>query len=193
MGFDTPTDWKSEKWWQNRSVEERLYHMHVPKRILQQNIDVTLPTAVQKWVDNYKVGDNLFIHGRPGTGKTTLAVAVAAYIVRSHPVLARYVDADDYIEMTKESFEYGGELPSMYSSPHLLKYIKDVFGAVLLDNLGQERRTEFSRHIIAGLIKKRFDQMKTTIIVSPLTVMDVNRRYEEYTAPALAEYTVVSL
>jgi DNA replication protein DnaC len=193
MRFSTPTDWKSEKWWQNRSPEERMYHMHVPKRVQQQTVTTKLPTVTKRWIDDYTVGDNLIIHGRPGSGKTTLAVDVATQLVMTHAVSARYVDADDYVEMTKESFEHGGELPEMYSTPHLLKYVKGVFDIVILDNLGQERRTDFSSHIVAGLIKKRFDQMKTTIIVSTLNVMDVNRRYEQFTSPALSAYTVVSL
>jgi DNA replication protein DnaC len=192
MGFTTPTDWKSEKWWQNRSVDERLFHIRPPKRAANPD-SVLIPPTATKWIEDFQVGDNLLIHGRVGSGKTVLAVAVAQELVKRYAVAARYVDADDYVEMIKESFDYGGQLPEMYSTPHLLKYLKNTFDIVVLDNLGQERMTEFSSHTISGLIKKRFDQMRSTIIVSPFNIMDINRRYVQFTAHALADYTVVSL
>jgi DNA replication protein DnaC len=190
--FVTPTDWKSEKWWQNRSEQERLFHIRIPKRTESVG-DVNLPSKVQAWVDTFNVGDNLLIHGRPGSGKTSLAATVARSLVRKYPVSARYVEADDYVDMIKESFEHGGVLPEMYSTPHLLKYIKSTFDVLILDGLGQERMTEFTSHVIANLIKRRYSSMKTTIIVSPYNVVDINRRYEQFTASALAEYEVVSL
>ena len=192
MSYVTPTDWKSEKWWQNRSVDERLYHIRPPKRVTQAK-DTHFDKDVWKWVNEFNVGDNLFIHGRSGTRKTTLAVGVTQELIKKYPVSARYVDADDYVEMIKESFDYGGQLPEMYSTPHLLKYLKSTFDVVIVDNLGQERRTDFSSHTVSGLIKKRFDQMRSTIIVSPFNVMDINRRYDQFTASALADYTVVTL
>ena len=192
MSYVTPTDWKSEKWWQNRSVDERLYHIRPPKRVAQAE-DTHFSKEVWSWINDFTVGDNLLIHGRSGTRKTTLAVNVAQELIKKHPVSARYVDADDYVEMIKESFDYGGQLPEMYSTPHLLKYLKSTFDVVIVDNLGQERRTDFSSHTLSGLIKKRFDQMRSTIIVSPYSVMDINRRYDQFTASALAEYTVVTL
>jgi DNA replication protein DnaC len=155
--------------------------------------DTHFDKDVWKWVNEFNVGDNLFIHGRSGTRKTTLAVGVTQELIKKYPVSARYVDADDYVEMIKESFDYGGQLPEMYSTPHLLKYLKSTFDVVIVDNLGQERRTDFSSHTVSGLIKKRFDQMRSTIIVSPFNVMDINRRYDQFTASALADYTVVTL
>lgn len=192
VNFVTPTDWKSEKWWQNRSVDERLFHIRPPKRVLHTE-DTHFGKETWNWVENFSVGDNLFIHGRSGTHKTTLAVGAVQELVKRYPVSARYVDADDYVEMIKESFEHGGQLPEMYSTPHLLKYLKSTFDIVIIDNLGQERLTEFSSHTLSGLIKKRYDQMRSTVIVSPYSVMDVNRRYNQFTASALTEYTVVTL
>lgn len=192
MRYVTPTDWKSEKWWQNRSVGERLFHIHAPKRV-DKAPPADLPPRIQKWVDNFSVGDNLLIHGRSGAYKTTTAVRTLRALVSAHPVSARYVDADDYVEMTKESFSHDGQLPEMYSTPHLLKYLKNTFDVVVVDNLGQERMTEFSSHTVAGLIKRRHDQVRSTILVSPLGVADLNRRYDQFIASALADYEVVNL
>lgn len=192
MNVATPTDWKSEKWWQNRPVEERLHHLRAPKRVLSAP-EFPLPPQLQQWVDNFAVGNNLLIHGRSGSRKTTAAVGIAQAVIRSHKVSARYVDADDYVEMTKESFNHDGLLPEMYSTPHLLKYLKNTFDLVIVDNLGQERLTEFSSHTVAGLIKKRHDQMRSTILVSPYNVVDINRRYDNFTASALADYDIVVL
>lgn len=158
-----------------------------------QSTETHFDKGLWHWIENFQVGSNLFIHGRTGTRKTTLAVHVAQELIKRYAVSARYIDADDYVEMIKESFDYGGQLPEMYSTPHLLKYIKNTFDIVILDNLGQERMTEFSSHTLSGLIKKRYDQMRSTIIVSPFNVMDINRRYDQFTASALAEYHSVGV
>lgn len=188
--YPTPTDWKSEKWWQNRSVEERLYHLRIPRR--WSFAAPTIPPKVSDWVERFAPGDSLYVYGPSGSGKTELAVSVLKKLV--HKGLAgRFVSSDRYIEMLKDSFEHDGLLPEMYSTPYLLKYIQGVFGAVVLDGVGNERETEFSTHEIGSLIRRRNEDMRTLVLTTTLSPLDFARRYGERVSGSVNDMLVVKL
>lgn len=132
---------------------------------------------ISTWLSGYHTGDGLLITGASGSGKTYQAICILNYLLSSHKVSGRFVDADDYIEMLKDSFDSSGSLPEMYSSPHLLKYIKGVWDVVVLDGLGQERRTDFAKHELGSLIRHRHDHGLTTIVTSTMGITDLLNVY----------------
>jgi len=192
--FPTPTDWKSENWWRNRSPEERLFHSKIPARLAQHDSDeVLLSTEVLAWLQEYEPGSSLYIHGRPGTGKSTIAQEILRRLVVSHPLSGRFVSAERYLEMLKDQFDNENLLPSMYSSPYLIKYIQGVFDVLVLDGVGQERETEFANHETGSLIRRRYEDMRTVIITSTLTTMDFTRRYGDRVKSAVSDMTEIKV
>lgn len=187
--FQTPTDWKSAAWWRNRPVEERLFHAKIPARF---KTVVELTDEICEWVANYEPGNNLFIYGKSGSGKTVMAQAVLRQLI-SAGASGRFISADRYIEMLKDQFDNENSLPEMYSSPYLVKYIQGVFDAVLLDGVGQERETEFSIHEIGSLIRRRYDDMKTVIVTTTLSSMDFNRRYGDRVKSAVMDMAQIKV
>lgn len=187
--FQTPTDWKSAAWWRNRPVEERLFHAKIPARF---KTVVELTDEICEWVTNYEPGNNLFIYGKSGSGKTVMAQAVLRQLI-SAGSSGRFISADRYIEMLKDQFDNENSLPEMYSSPYLVKYIQGVFDAVLLDGVGQERETEFSIHEIGSLIRRRYDDMKTVIVTTTLSSMDFNRRYGDRVKSAVMDMAQIKV
>lgn len=185
--FPTPTEWKSSAWWRNRSTDERLFHAKIPGRFSQiPKESIQVPTSVLRWAEDFKTGDSLFIYGKSGAGKTVLAQATLQILLQ-HQVSARFVTADRYIEMLKDQFDNDNLLPEMYSSPYLIKYIQGVFDVVLLDGVGQERETDFSIHEIGSLIRRRYEDMRTTIITTTLGATDFTRRYGERVKSAVLD------
>jgi DNA replication protein DnaC len=184
QNFPTPTDWKSAAWWRNRSNEERLFHAKIPARF--RNMEVDIPPVAAHWINNYEEGNSLFIHGKPGTGKTVLAQEVMRHLI-AKGMSARFVSADQYIEMLKDTFDSDNLLPEMYSSPYLVKYIQGVFDVVLLDGVGQERETEFSVHEIGSLIRRRYENVRSVIVTTTLGITDFNRRYGDRVKSAVLE------
>lgn len=195
--FPVPTDWKSEKWWRNRSKEERVFHTRIPARwtsFTLENLEVSDSTKseVSKWLNNYQPGDSLFLHGKSGCGKSVVAQAVLSEVVSNHELSGRFVSSDRYIDMLKDTFEQdGGLLPEMYSMPYLLKYIQGVFDVVMLDGVGQERETDFSTHEIGSLIRRRYEDTRSMIITTTMGVMDFNRRYGDRVKVATTEMTEI--
>lgn len=182
MNYSTPLEWKSEAWWRNRPTEERLFHTHIPKRI-RENVD--------GWhhCPHSKELPNLFIQGPSGCGKSLIAASTLKHLVSEHSCSGRWLEADDYIEMIKDSFDNEGVLPEMYSSPHIVKYVKGVFDIVVIDGLGEERMTEFASHELGSLIRKRYDKSKATIITSRLSIQDIKGRYGSRLANPLADFS----
>lgn len=192
--FQVPIDWKSEKWWNNRSAEEREFHLRIPKKWRAFSPDAgRVPASVSKWAKNYQYGDSLYLYGPSGSGKTAIAQSVLKLLVNDHPISGRFVSSEKYIEMIKDSFENDGLLPEMYSTPYLLKYIQGVYSIVLLDSVGNERETDFSVHEIGSLIRRRDEDMRSIIITSSLSVTDFIRRYGDRVASAINDMTLVRL
>lgn len=190
--FPTPTDWKSENWWRNRPTDERVFHAKIPPRLAKIDFDSThITTDVMAWLSDYEPGNSLYIHGRPGSGKSVLAQEVLRRVITSHPLSGRFVSADRYLEMLKDQFDNDNLLPSMYSSPYLIKYIQGVFDVLVLDGVGQERETEFANHEIGSLIRRRYEDMRTVIITSTLSTMDFTRRYGDRVKGAVMEMTEI--
>ena len=185
MNYTIPTDWKSANWWRNRPNNERLFHTKIPNRWLDIHLaDLEIDSGslqeIIKWADGFKPGSNLFLYGRTGTGKTVTGQAVLRDLVIGHNLSGRFVSSERYIEMLKDTFESdSGLLPEMYSMPYLLKYIQGVFDVVMLDGVGQERETEYSTHEVGSLIRRRYEDSRTTIITTSLAPMDFIRRYGE--------------
>lgn len=193
MNFAIPTDWKSANWWRNRSLEERLFHTKIPNRWLslalgELQIDSDPLLQVMNWVRDYQPGNNLFLYGKTGSGKSVTGQAVMKELLSAHTLSGRFVSSERYIEMLKDTFESdSGLLPEMYSMPYLLKYIQGVFDIVVLDGAGQERETEYAVHEIGSLIRRRYEDSRSTIITTSLAPMDFIRRYGERVKVAIMD------
>jgi hypothetical protein len=96
--------------------------------------------------------------------------------------------------MLKDQFgDSDNLLPSMYSSPYLVKYLQGVFDVVVLDGAGQERETEFASHELGSLLRRRHDDMRTTIITSSLSVLDFTKRYGDRVKSIVNDMSVIRL
>lgn len=194
-----PTEWKSNRWWQNRSSEERIAWASLPPRWRSIPFDdVEVPGKVKSqthsWLDSFELGDpGLFITGPSGTAKTILAQAMLKELFIDHAVSGRFVSSDRYVEMLKDQFDNDNELPEMYAIPHLVKYVQGLFDVVVLDGVGQERSTEFSQHEIGSLIRRRYEDGRTTIITTSLTLPDFVRRYGQRVAAVTEALTLVTV
>lgn len=190
--FDTPIDWKSTNWWRNRSAEERKFHAKVPPR-LDHTDCAPSNNMIAAWVASYRPGSSLLLTGPTGSGKTYAAVEVLNTLLSTGKISGRFVDADDYIEMIKDTFDSHGDLPEMYSSPHLLKYIKGVWDVVVLDGLGQERRTDFAKHELGSLIRHRHDHNLTTVVTSTMGIRELLNVYGDRISAPLKDMKQVTL
>lgn len=184
------TEWHSNKYWQNRSKEERLKNLRIPARYQGKSLetydaeagDTTAFNAVNHWcakvIQNLGDGMGILLYGSTGVGKTHLAQGSLIHAVSNHPLSGIFITADRYMDMVYDEQRNDGELPEAYSDPFLMKYMRRTFDLLVLDGLGSERATtEFAHNAISGLIDNRYEEKLTTIITTALNPNELGRVY----------------
>ena len=108
---------------------------------------------------------NLLLNGNPGTGKTFLARSIGSECLKQNKSVL-YLSVVEYIDSLKP--DYVGTPFKQYA------VISDLF---ILDDLGTEYSSEFSKTELNYIIDKRLNDKKSTIITSNIAPNKLKDRY----------------
>jgi DNA replication protein DnaC len=143
--------------WKGR-VESERFVAALPPRYRFCRLEGYLPTPASQEALNacreLRMGDFLYLHGRPGRGKTHLAVG-AAYRLARQGHRALFLGEAAYLEALYRSFRGGGEPPD-YSGAEVL----------VLDDLGKIKPSEFAYQTLYALLEHANAYCKTLIVTS---------------------------
>lgn len=193
------TEWRSAKYWRNRQPEERLKNAHIPKRFTKKTLgdyDTKLgsPDVVtysQQWIDNIEhnreCGEGLYLFGGSGSGKTHVACGVLREVVLNNLLSGFFITAEKFVEASYDEMNPDHELPEMYGDEHMLKYIHSVYDILVLDNLGSERMTDFTKKAITSMLNSRYEQQLITIITSEIPLSRLSDIYGPRVKSILSE------
>jgi DNA replication protein DnaC len=115
-----------------------------------------------EWATMRERGTCLILSGKPGTGKTHLACAIAGHVIRQgHSAL--FTTVSDALRAIKRSYDKD-------SSTSEGDAINDLVGPALLilDEVGMAYDTDHSKTLIFDLMNKRYENLKPTIILTNL-------------------------
>jgi DNA replication protein DnaC len=193
------SEWRGTRYWRNRPTAERLKNAHVPKRFVDKSFDnynaeqgsPDVLDYVRQWWDNYAInsarGEGLYLFGGPGSGKTHIAVATLNEVIVHHNACGFFITAEKFVEASYDEMKNDDELPDIYGEPFLLKYINSVYEILVLDNLGGERLTDFTKQVITSMLNSRYENQLITIITSEIPPKKLDSIYGPRLASILAE------
>lgn len=135
------------------------YQTATPK---QEKYLATCAEYAEDFRANFEAGRCLLLLGKPGTGKTHLAAAIADHVIRQHGATAVYRTVSGILQYIKGSYgdsEYTeAEAFASLVEPHLL----------IIDEVGATKPTEFEQATIFQIINGRYEEQRPTIVVSNL-------------------------
>lgn len=171
-------------------LEQKLESALIPKRFAGRDFDgysAETPrqqkalNTCREYADNFathaRAGRCLLLLGKPGTGKTHLAAAIANQVMRNTSSTAIYRTLGGLLMDIRATYDRAG-------SGHEAKVICAVTESdlLVLDEIGATKATEFELATLFAVINGRYEEMRPTIIVSNLMPAEL--------APAIGERCV---
>lgn len=137
---------------------------------------------VLTWVND---GNNLYLYGNSGTGKTTLATLIARQYIR-------YAVADAGLEPIVyfiRTFEFLDQIRSQFDHPTddfegTLDIVKNV-NLLIVDDLGAEKPSNWVSEKLLSIIDYRLGEMKSTIFTSNLDLSEMGKHLGDRIADRL--------
>ncbi len=140
---------------------------------------------IKKYINNFPTGENLLLVGATGLGKTHISIAIANEVIdKGYGVF--YSSAEYLItKLQKEKFGKTNDDTS-YNDAAI------ECDLLILDDLGTEFNTQFSKSIIYDIVNTRILTKKPTIINTNLSMHEIKEMYTSRIASRfIGEYTTL--
>ena len=155
--------------------QRQLTRAHIPRRYEHcrlSNFEAEYPGAhssmggaklkCEKYVEEYlRLDYGLVFIGRPGVGKTHLAVSVLSALLDRYSINGRFVDYRDLLRDIQESYNPVSETSELQVLRPLLE--ADV---LLLDDLGARRPSPWVFDTVTHILNDRYNRKRMTLITT---------------------------
>ena len=155
-----------------------------------------LPVKAQRELEAFRKGKSLFLTGIPGSGKTHLAVTlmnewladsmiVGDAVLFPSKGLPMFLPAIDFFLEIKESWRTEESVQANSEKKIIERYTEKPL--LVIDDLGAEKISDWSRTVGYALLDRRYRAMKQTIITSNLSLKELAEKLDGRLASRIAE------
>jgi DNA replication protein DnaC len=163
--------------WREQVGRQRLADANIPKRYEHCTFDnfIAYNESLQRGVESSRRvadrflnatshewhGRGIFLEGRPGVGKTHLAVAILRQVITVFSARALFYDTRDLLKMIRSTY-----------NPAIRTTEIEVLGPVMtadllvLDDLGAEKTSEWVEETMNLIVNTRYNERRMTVFTS---------------------------
>jgi DNA replication protein DnaC len=187
---------------EQEDTKQRLlnYHQYVqcaniPKRFLEKSFDTYQPeqskaqkifNILQNYAKHFSHycsnGISILMSGNTGTGKTHLAISLMQYVMRQFCLSTRYTTAYDLIAEINETYQRQSR-----STERQVKSNYEKYDLLVIDEFGCQRGRENDHLHMFDLINKRYNNLKSTIVISNLSFQELTQSLGQRNISRLCE------
>jgi len=129
-------------------------------------------------------GEGLIIIGKPGTGKTHLAAAIANYCIMHHETELKFGNFVDILDSIRRTFR--NEQTESEQRDELIYKLQEM-PLIIIDDLGKEKVSEWTREILYRIVNYRYAECKPLIITTNLTPNQLAKTVDSATVSRIIE------
>lgn len=180
--------------YERRCLERRISSSLIPHKYLTRSFDnyrAETPAqqkalaACQRFAEDFddyqRTGAGLIMTGRPGTGKTHLACAIANRVIEQGHTSV-FITASKMIRKIRETYRRDSE----FTEQQVIDSLRDV-DLLIIDEVGVQRGTESEEHLLFEVLNERNSVFAPTIILSNLTAEEIKSYIGERAMDRLRE------
>lgn len=163
---------EEDRWRMERKLRQLQITAGIPQRFADRTLDNfradndgqrKAVAVCRRFLTTDKPGVSLIFSGRPGTGKTHLACAIAGELVEQGRV-AMFRTVRQAIRHVKQTYHRDCEL----TEAEAIQALTDA-DLLILDEVGVQLGTEHELMLLFEIINERYQQMRSTILLTNLT------------------------